>query len=89
MAGVIAAADFDGREGEIFTIVDGDVRLDVELMEYTPHPGGASIVFRGPSEPVLSQGIYTFEHAFLDVFDLFIVPIGPDDTGMRYEAVFN
>jgi hypothetical protein len=48
-----------------------------------------SIVFRGPREPVLPQRIYTFSHEKLGSFELFIVPIGPDDEGMRYEAVFS
>jgi hypothetical protein len=48
-----------------------------------------SIVFRGPLEPVLPQRIYTFRNERLGSFELFIVPIGRDDGGMRYEAVFS
>jgi hypothetical protein len=48
-----------------------------------------SIVFLGPLEPVLPQRIYRFEHEALGTFELFIVPIGPDESGMRYEAVFS
>jgi hypothetical protein len=47
-----------------------------------------SIVFRGPPEPVFPQRIYRVEHAALDAMDVFLVPIGPDEVGMRYEAVF-
>jgi hypothetical protein len=47
-----------------------------------------SIVFRGPLEPVLPQRIYRFEHEALGAFELFIVPIGTDESGMQYEAVF-
>src|SRR4051812_12435941 len=47
-----------------------------------------SIVFRGPLEPVLPQRIYGFRNETLGSSELFIVPIGPDDDGMRYEAVF-
>jgi len=47
-----------------------------------------SVVFRGPLEPVLPQRIYGFRNETLGSFELFIVPIGPDDDGMRYEAVF-
>lgn len=89
MPGSISASDFEGRDGEIFTIVDGDLRIDAELIEFTPHGEGASIVMRGPLEPVLPQRIYDIEHPFLGDFELFIVPIGPDDSGMRYEAVFS
>lgn len=48
-----------------------------------------SLFFRGPLRPLMPQRIYTLEHAELGRFDLFLVPIGPDGTGMRYEAVFN
>jgi hypothetical protein len=47
-----------------------------------------SIVFRGDSEINLEQQIYRISQDTLGDMDLFIVPIGPDDKGMRYEAVF-
>ena|SRR5712691_4302613 len=75
--------------------------LDVELITVTPwsahDAGGAaalrqrapfSVIFRGPRTPILPQRIYTMEHAQLGVFALFLVPIGPDQHGMCYEAVF-
>ena len=48
-----------------------------------------SIVFRAPPNAVLSQRIYTVELLELGTLSLFLVPIGPDRVGMRYEAVFN
>ena len=48
-----------------------------------------SIVFRGAMEPNLPQGIYDLEHEEVGTLSLFMVPIGPDKEGMRYEAVFN
>jgi hypothetical protein len=47
-----------------------------------------SIVFRGARDRVLPQRIYRVEHEAIGAFDLFLVPIGPDQEGMRYEAVF-
>jgi len=47
-----------------------------------------SIVFRGPSTPILPQRIYRMEHADIGSFDVFLVPIGPDELGMRYQAIF-
>ena len=47
-----------------------------------------SVVFRAPATPVLAQMIRRLEHPELGAFELFLVPIGPDDVGMRYEAVF-
>lgn len=48
-----------------------------------------SLIFRGPMEPVLTQQIYSLSHATLGELGLFLVPVGPDDQGMCYEAVFN
>ncbi len=49
-----------------------------------------SIVLRGPqSDTYLPQHIYTVEHSKLGKHKIFLVPIGPDEQGMRYEAVFN
>jgi hypothetical protein len=47
-----------------------------------------SIVFRGSRDRVLPQRTYRVKHEAIGEFDLFLVPIGPDREGMRYEAVF-
>ncbi len=47
-----------------------------------------SLVFRGPATPVLPQRIYRLRHDGMGDFELFLVPIGPDSEGMRYEAIF-
>ena len=70
--------------------------LVLTLAEATPlgsaRPGGSrapfSLVCRGPRAPVLPQRIYRLEHDRLGALEIFIVPIGPDAQGMRYEAVF-
>ena len=80
---------------------DAERFLDVALIEatdLTPRAGQHaaaqerrapfSIVFRGPATPILPQRIYRLEHPALGTFDLFLVPIGPDECGMRYEAIF-
>jgi hypothetical protein len=38
---------------------------------------------------VLPQRIYPFEHPDLGAFEVFIVPVGADPDGVRYEAVFS
>ncbi len=47
-----------------------------------------SIVFRGPLEPFLEQNTYKAENETLGAMEIFLVPLGPDSTGMQYEAVF-
>jgi hypothetical protein len=48
-----------------------------------------SILLRGPAEPVLPQGIFRLEHPRLGAADVFFVPIGRDDRGTAYEAIFS
>jgi hypothetical protein len=47
-----------------------------------------SLVFRGPASPVMPQRIYRLEHEALGILDLFLVPVGRDAQGVRYEAIF-
>ena len=47
-----------------------------------------SLTFRHPDISYLPQRIYTLEHVALGRLDLFLVPIGPDQSGMRYQAIF-
>ena len=47
-----------------------------------------TLLFRGPVDPFLPQRTYRLEHGELGTLDVFLVPIGPDSEGMRYEAVF-
>jgi hypothetical protein len=48
-----------------------------------------SIVFQSRRTEVLPQRMYRLSNDQLGEFDLFIVPIARDDTGVRYEAVFS
>ena len=48
-----------------------------------------SLVFRGPRDTLLQQGIYQVQHNQLGALELFLVPVGQDHEGLYYEAVFN
>ncbi len=48
-----------------------------------------AVVFRGPRDRFLGQGIRSLEHDKLGKCDLFLVPIREDAEGYCYEAVFN
>ena len=48
-----------------------------------------SPLVHGPAEGAVGQQTCGFRHAQLGAFDLFIVPPGPDERGMRYEAVIS
>ena len=48
-----------------------------------------SLLFLGPLEAPILQGIYKVDHDALGRLDLFLVPIARDDKGVQYEAIFN
>ena len=48
-----------------------------------------SAFFVGPSDWYLQQGIYPLEHDAMGALELFLVPIGKNERGFQYEAVFN
>lgn len=90
---------FQPHVGELFHIVvDEQNRLATKLTEvHQWGPGAAagrdrvpfSLVFHTvPQAPVLAQMIYRVESDAMEPMELFLAPIGPDERGMRYEAVF-
>jgi hypothetical protein len=90
----LTAADFRPLLGSRFEIPAGSFETELIEVDDLGAAGSSglrtpfSLVFRGPLEPFVPQGIHRLEHAALGVLDLFLVPIGPDEAGMRYEAVF-
>lgn len=47
-----------------------------------------SLVFHAAPGSVIPQQIYRIEHPAMEPFDTFLVPIGPDEHGMRYESIY-
>lgn len=93
--------DFADRVGDRFDVrlPDGQalalVLADVTVSDRPSGagPGGESrqqfsLVFRGPTEPRLHQGLWELEHDALGAIALFLVPLAPDAEGPRYEAAF-
>lgn len=48
-----------------------------------------SLRFRGDRAKIFPQRIYAMKHDVIGEFELFLVPIGRDESGTFYEAVFN
>jgi hypothetical protein len=48
-----------------------------------------SLRFRGDRANIYPQRIYAVKHDSIGEFELFLVPVGRDDSGTFYEAVFN
>ena len=78
------------------------VSIEAELADVSENPGAAaytfrppfSVLFHGPVEPFLPQGIYRLEGEHFGSVELFLVPLGPQAVPpgapavMGYEAVF-
>jgi hypothetical protein len=89
-------ATFAKELGSPFQLECAATPLALELVEATESSrawratgrNAFSLLFRGPRQPVLPQRIYRLMHDRLGRLEIFLVPIGPDSEGMRYEAVF-
>lgn len=97
----LTADTFAPAVGDRFVLDDGaGVRVELELLESRLHRPDApavdesgtrapfSLLFLGPTDPVLPQRIYRLEHDSVGPIEIFIVPVGRDETGTTYEAVF-
>lgn len=96
----LTRADFAPLLHETFRIDLGDGRIiELELASATDldpvtaaDPGGRlpfSLEFLGPlSRRYLPQRIYRLENDAFGVLEIFLVPLGPVDGRMRYEAIF-
>jgi hypothetical protein len=74
--------------------IDEQPPVEVELTEVSdlklyPQQEEFSVTFRGPLDMFLGQGVRFFTHQQMGQFELFLVPIGMDERGYNYEAVFN
>jgi len=97
----LSCATFEALRGQAFGLhVGAQGTAALELVEVEPLPLHAgmghqpartpfSLVFRGDKGAALPQRIYGIEHEALGRVEIFLVPIGPDPQGQRYEAVFN
>lgn len=69
--------------------------LELQLIEVSglgEKPGAQrepySLLFQGPPQPVFEQSLIEIEHESLGRLALFLVPLGPNNQGMQYEAIF-
>ena len=81
-------------ETKFRTLAGPDKYVELELIEVSalalfPHQEQFTIIFRGPREAALGQGMRLFAHENLGESEVFIVPIRNDSQYFYYEAVFN
>ncbi len=90
--------DFDTLINNVFTIrISDEIQLEAELIEltklnnYSPlERNPFSIVFRTEQKnEYYEQGIFIVVHPEKGDLQLFLSPLGFDDVGMKYEAVFS
>lgn len=89
--------DFQACLNQSFSLVDGDysdeltlVRIDRFGEKNTIEGGEAfSVVFLSKKQEPIPQQTYQVSNQKLGDLHLFIVPIGQDESGVRYEAVFS
>jgi hypothetical protein len=95
----LAKHDFDPHIGDEFELdLGGGAVLPLELVSSEQLSSGIvegatrqpfSLIFRSPGERRHApQRIYTVRNTGLGALEIFLVPIGADHGGMRYEAVF-
>lgn len=95
-------AIFTPHVGTVFSIVftDGTLELTLGAVELQgtraarPDLPGLrtepfSLYFLGPLRPVLPQRTWELNHPVLGPLGVFLVPLGPKEGRMHYEAVFN
>lgn len=89
--------DFQPLVGQSLNLGDGTNSVVLELAEAralkSPSPRSAPsfalILRHNGAKQAFGQGLYRLEHPGLGALDLFVVPVGPDGTGMCYEVTFN
>lgn len=92
----LRADDFEPLRGQGFVLrMPGGESLPIVLAAVSRRPPAApsgregfSLTFESDSAAAHPQSIYRIEQPALGAMDLFLVPIGPGPSGMRYEAVF-
>jgi hypothetical protein len=91
----LQAADFTACVGDEIGVRVGDdvVRMTVRSVDVQgagwDRPEAFSVLFTGPMEAQLSQGLYGLEHPLLPDVEVLLVPIARVEGGIRYEAIFN
>ena len=72
----------DGR------VVDFEL-VKVEMKTSSPRQEEFSLIFRGPLDLPIQQGLFRLEHEKLGTEEIFLVPVSKDTEGIYFEAVFN
>jgi hypothetical protein len=89
----LAWSDFEGAQGSVYLVDSeaGPLEFTLETAAGLPSSGRTEgsfrLEFRGPFEPILPQATYHFRYGD-ESAEIFIVPIGREEKGTLYEAIF-
>ncbi|MDV3348304.1 hypothetical protein D0962_21895 [Leptolyngbyaceae cyanobacterium CCMR0082] len=93
----LTLSDFSSTVGSSFQVCpEPDTSLQLELLEAVELSSSSSarsesfsLLFKGPSDVVLPQKLYSMNHSDLGDLSIFLVPVAGASDGIRYEAIFN
>ena len=92
----LSAEDFEPLVGQSLAVAFPGGTLDCEvahLKRLPPHTLRVhppfALLLRGARNQPLAQGIYELRHPLHGRLNVFMVPIGPNGTGLGYEITFN
>lgn len=74
---------------ELGAAVPIEVSMTMSELRTRPAPPSYqqyAMLFVGPLDPLLPQGMYRFRHEQLGELSLFMVPVGRDSSGSQYEV---
>lgn len=89
----VRLGDFENRVGKTFIAHAAGQNVPMVLRACQSLPGSRRdggafrLEFAGPLNPRLGQGLFGFQIDH-DQFGIFIVPLGPTQRSMRYEALY-
>lgn len=95
---LLSADNFNSLLNAVFAIkFSEEIQLDAELISVTEFSGYSplqrtpfSLVFRTQQKnEYYQQGIFTVVHPEEGNLELFLTPLGLDEAGMKYEALFS
>ncbi|HWS55467.1 MAG TPA: hypothetical protein VN228_15120 [Pyrinomonadaceae bacterium] len=99
MSAKLTGEEFSRHLNTKFRVRQGAAEpFELELVEVKGRPSGPneqqgmerfSAFFRGPAHLQLAQQTVPLTHERMGDLDIFLVPIGRDEQGFTYEAVFN
>ena len=98
MAEMLTLSDFSPLVGETFQLnFEDSEHTELKLIEAEELPARGnpterkpfSLMFRAARDCGLWQGIMKMKHESTGAIELFMVPIGEDDEGMYFQALFN